>query len=123
MVGPVVVTRDDTVGVAESKIHVRLSGRCCVHETACLIPVCGMLLQQWLVDNPKEETESLSKEGGPRLRLCLSGKPIHSDRLLLKCVNSPAGPLELLPIADGAEEFNDETDTGSGSEDESGDDQ
>lgn len=59
--------------------------------------------QQWLVDNPKEETASLLKEGAPRLRLCLSGKPIAPTRPLLKCVDGTHGPLELLPVKAGAD--------------------
>lgn len=74
--------------------------------------------QQWLLDNPKEETSSLLKPGGPKLRLCLSGKAIPPSRPLMKCVSGEAGPLELLPVAEGAEEFDDASVSGSGDDEE-----
>lgn len=89
MIGPVVVRRDDTIGAAETAI------------------------QQWLIDNPRDDTVSLMDGRASKLRLCINGEPLDKGRSLWQCVNSGSA-LELLPIdhsasdGDGEEEEEEE---------------
>jgi hypothetical protein len=79
----------------------------------CCCPASLLLVQQWLIDNPKEDTASLLQNRSKQLRLCVAGKPLNQDRLLLNCVSTTSPPLELLAIggeadADGDDDAGDD---------------
>ena len=103
MVGPVVIKRTDSVAEAEAKIHTVRRCACFVLSRAVVfdaVGCCCVILLQWLVDNPKPETEPLLEDQDKSLRLCLDAKPLEGDRRLVECIENSAGQaLELLPVS------------------------